>query len=66
MTLNDVFLDKLLGKCLARYFGEADSPPLSKNEITELKVKIREAVNGESGEELYMIIEDVVYDHLTG
>jgi cytochrome b involved in lipid metabolism len=65
MVLDDVFLNKLLNKCLAKYFGEAEISHLSKKEIAELKVKIQKAAKGESGEALYVIIEDIVYDHLT-
>jgi hypothetical protein len=65
MVLDDVFLDKMLNKCLVRYFGDAETIPLTKNEIAHLRVKIREAINGKSEEALYMIIEDIVYDHLT-
>jgi hypothetical protein len=63
--MGDALLNKLLSKCLAKYFGDLSLSPLSSEESTELKKRIMRAVNNEPEEALYIIVEDIVYDFLT-
>ncbi|MCH6268403.1 YqzH family protein [Neobacillus citreus] len=56
---------KMIKNCFKQYY-EADSSPIGDKELEELVTRILQTKNEDPTADLYEVVNDIVYDYLTG
>ncbi|MBI0576239.1 hypothetical protein IEC97_02600 [Neobacillus cucumis] len=57
---------KMIKNCFKQYYTEVDSLPMNERELEELYYRVLEMKTAEPEVDLYEVINDTVYEFLTG
>jgi hypothetical protein len=57
---------KMVKNCFKQYYSDVDSLPMSERELEELVVQIITMKTEQPNADLYEVINDTVYEFLTG
>ncbi|MFD0827688.1 YqzH family protein [Neobacillus sp. M.A.Huq-85] len=57
---------KMIKNCFKQYYTEVDSLPMNERELEELYYRVLEMKTAEPEADLYEVINDTVYEFLTG
>ncbi|SDP90110.1 YqzH-like protein [Litchfieldia salsa] len=63
--MDEKLLHKMIQKCFLQYNHNLESVPLTKEEYLDLLVEIKQVLAINPNENLYDIINDLVYEYLT-
>ena len=57
---------KMIKNCFRQYYSEVDSLPMSERDLEELAYRIIQMKAEQPNADLYEVINDTVYEFLTG
>lgn len=63
--MDDQLLRKWLERALLNYFHDAASIPYNEEEFALLQENIKKELHAEGAEDLYLVVQDVVYSYIT-